>query len=235
MSYSMICERHPDWLGSNRLTSSPSRTALSSIAYGPFGETYAPFGTSDPSFTGQNQDTSGGLYDFLFREYSTQGRWPSPDPAGLAAVDFSDPRSLNRYAYVLNDPLDSVDPYGLCRLRMVSYESGWALEWHGMCWAGNLPHPPCSGFFSVFAWWCGQPPHIPTGIRKKGETFSQCMVRNEKNFSVGGVFDAVLKTNIGKNDLVQIAAGNALVEPIRPFGGIQRPQQFPLLSASPPE
>ena len=31
--------RHADWLGSNRLTSSPSQAVLSSIAYGPFGET----------------------------------------------------------------------------------------------------------------------------------------------------------------------------------------------------
>jgi hypothetical protein len=29
-----------DWLGSNRLTSGPSRAALSTIAYGPFGEAY---------------------------------------------------------------------------------------------------------------------------------------------------------------------------------------------------
>jgi RHS repeat-associated protein len=55
----------------------------------------------------------GGLYDFLFREYSMQGRWPSPDPAGLAAVDLSDPQSLDRYAYVLNDPLNLIDPLGL--------------------------------------------------------------------------------------------------------------------------
>jgi hypothetical protein len=44
---------------------------------------------------------------------TTQGRWPSPDPAALAAVDFSDPQSLNRYAYVSNDPLALVDPLGL--------------------------------------------------------------------------------------------------------------------------
>jgi RHS repeat-associated protein len=85
----------------------------SSTAYAPFGEPYAQAGTADLSFTGQNQDTVGGLYDFFFREYSTQGRWPSPDPAGLAAVDLSDPQSLDRYAYVRNDPVDLVDPLGL--------------------------------------------------------------------------------------------------------------------------
>jgi RHS repeat-associated protein len=71
-------------------------------------------GGTDLSFTGMNSDTSAGLYDFLYREYSTQGRWPQPDPAGLAAVDMSNPQSWNRYAYVFNNPLALVDPLGLC-------------------------------------------------------------------------------------------------------------------------
>jgi len=106
--------RHSDWLGSARLTSSPTRTVLSTTAYAPFAETYAQSGTPDPSFTGQNQDTVSGDYDFLYREYSDQGRWPSPDPAGLAAVDPSNPQSWNRYAYVLGNPVAYVDPLGLC-------------------------------------------------------------------------------------------------------------------------
>ena len=105
--------RHSDWLGSVRLTSSPTRTVLSTAAYAPFGETYAQSGTSDLSFTGQNQDTVSGDYDFLFREYSTQGRWPSPDPAGLSAVNPTDPQSWNRYAYVRGNPLALIDPLGL--------------------------------------------------------------------------------------------------------------------------
>jgi RHS repeat-associated protein len=105
--------RHPDWLGSNRLTSTPSRTVSSTVAYAPFGETYAQSGAADLSFTGQNSDTSGGDYDFLFREYSTQGRWASPDPAGLMAVSLDIPQSWNRYAYVLNNPLSFIDPAGL--------------------------------------------------------------------------------------------------------------------------
>jgi RHS repeat-associated protein len=105
--------RHPDWLGSARVTSSASRVFLSSVAYAPFGETYANSGTLDLSFTGQNQDTVSGDYDFLFREYSTQGRWVSPDPAGLAAVSLAVPQSWNRYSYVLNNPLSLLDPLGL--------------------------------------------------------------------------------------------------------------------------
>lgn len=105
--------RHPDWLGSSRLTSTPSRTFFGSGAYAPFGEPYAQAGATDASFTGMNQDTVAGLYDFLAREYSIQGRWPSPDPAGLAAVDPTNPQSWNRYAYVSDDPMDFIDPWGL--------------------------------------------------------------------------------------------------------------------------
>jgi RHS repeat-associated protein len=113
--------RHPDWLGSSRLASTSSRSLYYSGAYAPFGENYVPSGTQDLSFTGQNQDTessgaggAGGLYDFLYREHTpVQGRWLSPDPSGLAAVNPADPQSWNRYAYVGNRPLNSTDPLGL--------------------------------------------------------------------------------------------------------------------------
>jgi RHS repeat-associated protein len=107
--------RHADWLGSSRLTSTQSRTLYSSTAYAPFGERYANSGTADASFTGQNSDTVSSLYDFTFRrQSSSQGRWISPDPAGLAAVDPTNPQTWNRYAYVTNNPLALVDSLGLC-------------------------------------------------------------------------------------------------------------------------
>jgi RHS repeat-associated protein len=106
--------RHSDWLGSSRLTSTASQTVYSYTAYAPFGEQYVPSGTADASFTGQNSDTTSSLYDFRFREHSpTQGRWISPDPAGLGAVDRTNPQTWNRYAYVANNPLSFVDPLGL--------------------------------------------------------------------------------------------------------------------------
>jgi RHS repeat-associated protein len=109
--------RHSDWLGSSRLTSSANRTPYSISAYAPFGEQYNVSGTSDPSFTGQNSDTVSSLYDFLYRENSaSQGRWISPDPAGLSAIDPTDPQSWNRYAYVGNDPLSRTDLGGLIYL-----------------------------------------------------------------------------------------------------------------------
>jgi len=122
--------RHADWLGSARLSSSPSRTVLSTVAYAPFGEKYAQSGSSDLSFTGMNQDTVTSDYDFLYREYSTEGRWPSPDPAGLGAGNPVNPQSWNRYAYVMNNPLGFVDPLGL----------------DGQCTFGDGNEYPCWGY-----------------------------------------------------------------------------------------
>jgi RHS repeat-associated protein len=104
--------RHPDWLGSSRLASTPARAMYFDTAYAPFGESYAQAGTADLSFTSMNQDAVSNLYDFPVREYGIQGRWPSPDPAGLASVSLTDPQTLNRYAFVRNDPVDFFDPQG---------------------------------------------------------------------------------------------------------------------------
>jgi RHS repeat-associated protein len=105
---------HPDWLRSQRTFSSISRTWVGSQAYAPFGETYAKAGSPESLFTNQPNDEAPDLFDFLAREqHGIQGRWISPDPAGLAAVDPTNPQSWNRYAYVLNNPLAYVDPSGL--------------------------------------------------------------------------------------------------------------------------
>jgi RHS repeat-associated protein len=105
---------HSDWLGSARLsTTYTNQTVANDTAYAPYGESYGGSST-DLNLTGQSQDTLSGLYDFLYREYSpVQGRWISPDPSGMGAVDPSNPQSWNRYAYVLNNPLTAIDPNGL--------------------------------------------------------------------------------------------------------------------------
>lgn len=165
--------RHSDWLGSARLTSSTTRTVLSTTAYAPFGETYAQSGTADISFTGQSPDTVSGDYDFLFREYSTEGRWPSPDPAGISAVDPTTPQSWNRYAYVLNNPLDSVDFFGLCgeTTSVGSTVNGvptgppadtsYPCSFTSYPMPNFLPRMPCAGIFYMQ---CGPLPPPPAPI-----------------------------------------------------------------------
>src|SRR5205814_7660248 len=113
----------------------------SDIAYAPFGEPYASTATSGVSFTGMRSDVIGasggvtnGVYDFLARELPpTQGRWISPDPAGLAAVDPTNPQTWNRYAYVMNNPLNFVDPLGLDGVEgypctLADGTSGWCFD-----------------------------------------------------------------------------------------------------------
>jgi len=49
-----------------------------------------------------------------FRKYDpSAGRWLSPDPSGWNAASATNPQSLNRYAYVLNNPMSLTDPTGL--------------------------------------------------------------------------------------------------------------------------
>jgi RHS repeat-associated protein len=117
--------RHGDWLGSSRLASTAASptSVYADTEYAPYGEVYGASGTPDYNFTGKNQDTvsnsNAGLYDFMYREYSpVQGRWISPDPAGMGAVSATGPQSLNRYGYVGNGPLNSADAFGLFRDRM---------------------------------------------------------------------------------------------------------------------
>jgi RHS repeat-associated protein len=108
--------RHSDWLGSSRLTSTATAptSMYSSSAYAPFGEQYATVGSTDASYTGQDQDTVSSLYDFPARRQSpSQGRWISPDPAGRGSVTLTNPQTWNRYAYVNNNPLRLVDPLGM--------------------------------------------------------------------------------------------------------------------------
>jgi len=110
---SLAYYRHADWEGSGRLASTPSRTLEASAVYAPYGEAYAASG-GDVSFTGQNQLYGSDQYNFLERDFSpVQGRWWTPDPAGMAAVDPSNPQSWNRYGYVGGAPLTATDPLGL--------------------------------------------------------------------------------------------------------------------------
>ncbi|HXM23922.1 MAG TPA: RHS repeat-associated core domain-containing protein, partial [Terriglobales bacterium] len=107
-----------DHLGTPRLSTDYTGAVVRTegVLMGPFGDNFTETNTS-LDFTG----FAGGFWDsenngehFGAREYeNTHGSWLSPDPAGLAAADPSNPQTWNLYAYVMNNPLSLVDPSGL--------------------------------------------------------------------------------------------------------------------------
>jgi RHS repeat-associated protein len=113
---------HPDWLGTARLYTTSTRTVSQDVAVAPFGEWY-PGEQADSFFTGIGQSADAGDTRFFpARNYhTTEGRWLTPDPAGLAAADLTDPQTWNRYAYVNNNPLGLVDPSGMSPFVFCTY------------------------------------------------------------------------------------------------------------------
>ena len=62
------------------------------------------------------RDEATGLDHTAFRKYdSFAGRWTTPDPLPGGVID---PQSFNRYSYTKNDPINSVDPKGLCTFNI---------------------------------------------------------------------------------------------------------------------
>jgi RHS repeat-associated protein len=81
----------------------------------PFGESWYGSTAEKWKFTTYERDTESGNDYANFRSYvSRYGRFLTPDPLGTGAVDPTNPQTWNRYAYVINDPVNYVDPLGLC-------------------------------------------------------------------------------------------------------------------------
>lgn len=104
---------HPDRLGT-RLVTRPDGTWYEQVTL-PFGVPISAEsnGASNRRFTTYDRNTQTGLDYANARSYSwSQGRFTQVDPVGMAAVDLSDPQTLNLYAYCANDPINGVDPSG---------------------------------------------------------------------------------------------------------------------------
>ena len=104
----------PDHLSTRLLTDSGGNV-VGQQGHFPFGESwYAQNTTTNWQFTSYQRDNESQNDYALMRSYVNRlARFSSPDPAGLAAVDPTNPQSWNRYAYVSNNPLGFVDPTGL--------------------------------------------------------------------------------------------------------------------------
>jgi RHS repeat-associated protein len=63
-------------------------------------------------YTSYERDANGGDDAMMRRYQSAQSRFSQPDPYD-GSYNLTDPQSLNRYAYVQNDPVNFIDPSGL--------------------------------------------------------------------------------------------------------------------------
>src|SRR6185312_6514308 len=80
---------HTDWLGSLRMDTGVSGTSTQTCTGLPFGDGASCTGTFSSAnlFTDDFHDAEDNLEHTLFRKLSTtQGRWMTPDPSGMAAV-----------------------------------------------------------------------------------------------------------------------------------------------------
>lgn len=109
---------HSDRVGTRRMYTGPTGgSPVETCTSLPFGDGTSCSGSGPASitaYTGQDWDPATNLIRFPMRNYQTvEGRWTTPDPAGMAAADPTNPQSWNRYAYALNNPLSNIDPTGL--------------------------------------------------------------------------------------------------------------------------
>ncbi len=130
-----------DHLGSTRVVTTATGTACYEVDFLPYGTENTPSGFSNTCstryrFTGyeRDQETAAGTSagnDYAYARYynSRLGRFMSGDPLD---GDISDPQTLNKYAYVRNNPINEIDPTGL---------SGYCFPW-GCSDPTPIPPPP---------------------------------------------------------------------------------------------
>ncbi len=103
---------YQDHLGSTRVVTNSSGANVEEIHYYPYGETLSDTGSVSVKhkFTSQELDRETGLYYYGARYYDpVLARFISADPI---VPDPTNPQALNRYSYVLNNPLKYIDPNG---------------------------------------------------------------------------------------------------------------------------
>jgi RHS repeat-associated protein len=128
-------------------------TQVREIVYRPFGQAApGPDPVPEFGFTGQRFVDSLSIYDYGARWYDPAlGRFLQPDPV---IADAYNPQNINPYSYVLNSPLNLVDPSGMTSLRVGvqigGFSAGWSSEEGFFASSGsseaNVDYPERPGF-----------------------------------------------------------------------------------------
>ena len=175
-------------------------------------------------------------YDFSARKlHSAQGRWISPDPSGAGAANPMNPQSWNLYAYVRNNPLSAIDPFGLnCVWDDGSSEAdddpmyGNTDEGKANCgrdggaWLDSVtgdwnpnPNPllqgdaistPPDGSFQFKSE--NGPDPSQSGNGDPTEARDHCFTENMSRFSLVGIVDTVARTNYRNTFAGNLIGGN---------------------------
>ncbi|RWX50746.1 RHS repeat-associated core domain-containing protein [Candidatus Electrothrix marina] len=113
-----------DHLGTPQQIVDATGTVVWKAAFLPFGkaQVLTETITNNIRFPGQYFDTETGLHYNWNRYYDPDtGRYLTPDPIGLAG-------GLNLFAYVQNDPVNWIDPFGLSRWYPVPGKKRWEVR-----------------------------------------------------------------------------------------------------------
>jgi RHS repeat-associated protein len=152
---------HPNHLGSTTAWADYTGKQVEDLVFYPWGGVWQYSGSGGYMFAGMPYyETTTETSPANYRFYSMNvGRWHSPDPVG---GDISNPQSLNRYAYVMNNHTTLTDPLGLGQCPPGTAGQGCNPEqasqsnWLGM---GIDPFDECSYTNTVDAS-CALPPGL---------------------------------------------------------------------------
>lgn len=194
--------RIENYLGSleGKTDSTGGYTGRTNLA--PFGQDLSSDFTSRFVFAGLYRDPESNSDHSLLRQYSsTQGRWLSPDPFN-GSVDLENPQSLNRYAYVMGNPLFLTDPDGLegqkhcfvCDAIMTTLFGMFG--WGKPHFTGSLkPRPPVAG--GNFP--DGESLGLPTGMRLPDATLTSILIPASQQCEFGACSSVVFSAQGGQN------------------------------------
>ena len=128
---------HADGLGSIVALTDVSEQVVERYSYSSFGEIKKKHGIENPyTFTGRELDEETGLYFYRARFYDAEaGRFLSFDPIlrgyehteastcnkSINSLPLKLPQELSPYVYVLNNPINRIDPSGKASVSDCSY------------------------------------------------------------------------------------------------------------------